>query len=158
MFHVFILCSGIAAGVNIAVGYLLYDMAGFSSPVGYALSVVIAFVSGMGVSFALNRRHTFARTERHVGSEMQSFLVVSLGGVCLTTLLSLVFLKMGYNVFQAIGGSLVSAHTQAHVLAVGLTAIYSFLGHKYVSFRHRDAPLRFKAGRAVLTSLPARRT
>ncbi len=158
MFHVFILCSGIAAGVNIAVGFLLYDLFGLDSTVGYAFSVAVAFLCGMGVSFALNRHHTFARTDRHIGSEMRSFLAVSLGGVCLTTVLSLFFVTAGQGVFQALGGTVLSAHTTSHVLAVGLTAIYSFLGHKYVSFRHRDAELPFKSKQMALPAISARRS
>ena len=42
--------------VNLVVGYLLYGVLGFDSTIGFALSVAVAFISGMGVSFILNRR------------------------------------------------------------------------------------------------------
>lgn len=130
MFHRFIICSGLAAAVNIAVGYLLYAVCGFSEGWQYGLSVAVAFVSGMGVSFYLNRRYTFEPSGRLTRSEAIDFFAVSVGGLAITTTLA--------QYFRAHMPSLdpyVPAEALAHVGAVGLTAIYSFFAHKYVSFR-----------------------
>ena len=91
MFSVFLVCSGLAALVNVCVGYLLYGVMGFSSPALYALSVAAAFLSGMGVSFFLNRRYTFEPSGRSMRSEAPDFLLVSLGGLGLTTGLAVGF-------------------------------------------------------------------
>ncbi len=140
MFSVFLVCSGLAALVNVCVGYLLYGVMGFSSPALYALSVAAAFLSGMGVSFFLNRRYTFEPSGRSMRSEAPDFLLVSLGGLGLTTGLAVGFAASLPALFgqEALFG--IPVETVSHIAAVGLTAIYSFLAHKYISFRR--GPIR----------------
>jgi putative flippase GtrA len=135
MFHVFLVCSGIAALVNVAVGYLLYGVAGLDGPALYPFSVAIAFLAGMGVSFVLNRRYTYAASGRRVRAELPDFLMVSLGGLLLTTGLSYLFFTYGAQTIAGITRGLLPPETGAHIAAIGITAFYSFLAHKYVSFR-----------------------
>ncbi len=131
MFHRFLLCSGLAAAVNILVGYLLYAGLDLSQGWQYGLSVAVAFLSGMGVSFYLNRRFTFEPSGRLTQSEAIDFFAVSVGGLAITTTLA-----------QYLRGHVpaLDAHLPpealAHIGAVGMTALYSFFAHKYVSFRH----------------------
>ena len=154
MFRVFLLCSGLASGVNILVGYLLYGVAGLNSPGLYAGSVSIAFLSGMGVSFVLNRRFTYAPSERLVRSELRDFLLVSLGGLSLTTGVSYLLITSGRSIMHFVSAGILPAETIAHMVAVGMVAIYSFFAHKYVSFRHQDAAWALGAGqgRAAVVS------
>lgn len=135
MFHRFLLCSGLAAAVNLAVGYLLYAGLGYSEGWQYGLSVAFAFLSGMGVSFILNRRFTFEPSGRLTRSEAIDFFAVSVGGLAITTTLAQ-YLRAH---MPALDPHL-PPEALAHVGAVGLTAIYSFLAHKYVSFRHARRP------------------
>ena len=139
MFHLFLICSGIAALVNIAVGFLLYGMAGLDGPVLYPLSVAIAFLSGMGVSFVLNRRYTYPPSGRSPRAELPDFLAVSMGGLMLTTALSYLFLTYGAAAVVRLSLGLLPPESAAHVAAVGLTAFYSFLAHKHISFRRARA-------------------
>ena len=62
----FALFSGTAAAVNLATGYLLYEILGYSSGFLYGLSVAVAFLAGMVVSYLLNRRYTFALAGRRI--------------------------------------------------------------------------------------------
>lgn len=136
MFHRFLLCSGLAAAVNILTGFVLYAGLGLVAGWEYALSVALAFLSGMAISFLLNRRFTFAPSGRQPMQELRDFFLVSMGGLILTTSLAWVFR-------QALAEAAVMlsvppplrAETLAHGAAVGVTAIYSFLAHKFVSFR-----------------------
>mgnify|MGYP000202065731 CR=1 FL=1 len=141
MFHRFLLCSGLAAAVNLLVGYVLYQVFSLSGAWQYALSVAVAFMSGMGVSFVLNRRFTFEPSGRLTRSEAIDFFAVSVGGLAITTTLAQVLRTR----LPAIDPHL-PPEALAHIAAVGLTAIYSFFAHKYVSFRHARRPEAFEKG------------
>ncbi len=139
MFHIFLLCSGLAALVNIAVGYLLYGMAGLNGTFGYPVSVALAFISGMGVSFVLNRRFTYPPSGRARQREMMDFFAVSVIGLTLTTVIAQA-LHLGMpEMLAQVTPAGVLPETLAHIAAVGITAIYSFIAHKYVSFRRGTA-------------------
>lgn len=131
MFHRFLLCSGLAAAVNLGVGYVLYALLGLSDGWQYGVSVAFAFLSGMGVSFYLNRRFTFEPSGRLTRSEAIDFFAVSVGGLAITTALAQ-YLRLHMPQIDPH----LPPEALAHIGAVGLTAIYSFFAHKYVSFRH----------------------
>lgn len=139
MFFRFLICSGLAAAVNIATGYLLYAVLGFNGPVGYPVSVAAAFVMGMGVSFVLNRAFTYDPSGRHPKQELRDFFLVSLVGLGLTTLMAHLFLTGLKALDAGAWGLPVRPETAAHVMAVGLTAFYSFFAHRHVSFRRVGA-------------------
>ncbi|MDU8913264.1 GtrA family protein [Aestuariicoccus sp. MJ-SS9] len=147
MFHLFILCSGFAALVNLAIGYLLYGIGGLNGVFGYTFSVSCAFLSGMGVSFVLNRRFTFDATDRAARTQLPDFLAVSIGGLMLTAGLSNLLVYSHLLVLPLPKAITVAEETTAHSVAVGLTAIYSYFAHKYVSFRKKAS------GGAALASL-----
>jgi putative flippase GtrA len=135
MFHRFLVFSGLAAGVNLAVGYLFYAVLDLHEGWQYGLAVALGFLSGMGVSFVLNRRFTFEPSGRLTRSEAIDFFAVSVGGLAITTALAQLF-RSGLHAIDAA----LPPEMLAHIGAVGLTAIYSFFAHKHVSFR-RGRPL-----------------
>ncbi|WP_373049687.1 GtrA family protein [Thalassovita aquimarina] len=139
MFVKFLLCSGLAAAVNLAAGYLFYGVLGFNGTLGYPVSVALAFVMGMGVSFILNRAYTYDPSGRHPKEELRDFFFVSVFGLALTTMMARLFLS-GLK-WLAVGqwGLPVALEVAAHVMAVGLTAFYSFFAHRHVSFRSARA-------------------
>ena len=135
MFFRFLIFSGLAALVNIATGYVLYELMGLRESYEYGLSVGAAFVAGMGVSFTLNRAYTYEPSGRRRREELVDFTAVSIVGLGLTTVLA-------YGLRWLISGSqsLIAAlpatpETSAHIAAVGLTAFYSFFAHRHFSFR-----------------------
>ncbi|MBC2837502.1 GtrA family protein [Paragemmobacter straminiformis] len=130
MFHRFLIFSGLAAAVNLVTGYILYAGLGLVEGWQYALAVAIGFLAGMGVSFVLNRRYTFEPSGRLTRSEAIDFFAVSVGGLAITTTLA----ENLRGHLPAIDPHL-PPEALAHITAVGLTAIYSFFAHKYVSFR-----------------------
>lgn len=138
MLHRFIFFSGGAAAVNLLAGQVLYGVLGLSDGWQYGFSVAVAFLCGMAVSFVLNRRFTFPPSGREARREIVDFFFVSLGGLVLTSTLAQLFFFHATGFLRALAALAPGApttETLAHVLAVGLTAIYSFLAHKYVSFR-----------------------
>lgn len=135
MFQRFIIFSGFAAIINLAVGYLLYGVMGFDDGWAYASSVSLAFLAGMAVSFSLNRRFTYPSSGRPVASEMRDFLLVSLGGMTLTTTIAWGLDTYAHETIARIVGGYFLPETVAHVCAVGLTAVYSYFAHKLISFR-----------------------
>lgn len=139
MFYIFLLCSGCAALINVSVGYLLYGIYGLNGTFSYSLSVALAFLSGMTVSFLLNRRFTFPPSGRAQRQELPDFLAVSLVGLLLTTVVAYVLREGADSLIYQMDARYLMPETLAHVLAVGITAIYSFFAHKYVSFRRVGA-------------------
>lgn len=142
MIFSFLICSGTAALVNIATGQILYGLLGLSEGWQYSFSVSVAFLMGMVVSFILNRRYTFKPSGRKISLEGTDFLLVSIGGLLLTTgLAQLLYFKADIASVGIIGmlPFSVTPETLAHVAAVGCTAVYSFTAHKYISFRRAHA-------------------
>ncbi|CUH64858.1 GtrA-like protein [Thalassovita gelatinovora] len=135
MFIKFLICSGLAAVVNLTTGYFLYGVMGFNGPLEYAGSVALAFVMGMAVSFVLNRAYTYDPSGRHPKEEVRDFFLVSVVGLGLTTLLAHLFLTGLRWVVAGQWGLPVAPETAAHIMAVGFTAFYSFFAHRHVSFR-----------------------
>ena len=139
MFHFFLLCSGLAALVNLCAGYVLYGLLGLDGTFGFGLSVSLAFMAGMVVSFVLNRRYTYGASGRSTTQELRDFFAVSLIGLLLTTLVAQLLNVSGAGAFMAqIAPVQILPETAAHIGAVGFTALYSFFAHKYVSFRKAE--------------------
>lgn len=136
----FLLFSGMAAATNVGIGYLLYDGLGLKHGWHYGFSVAVAFMMGMVVSFALNRRFTFESSSRSARTELAAFFVVSMGGLLLTVALAYLVrtaVLPGLLAVPAIAAQIpagLSVDMLSHVLAVGLVTIYSFSCHKLFSF------------------------
>jgi putative flippase GtrA len=135
----FLLCSGIAALANLTAGYLLYQGLGLNQGRLYGLSVALAALVGMSVSFVLNRHLTFERSGRRARDEMQTFFLVSVIGLGLTVgvshllrglVLPALLLTLGLTDWRPA----LNLELLAHAGAVGLVGLYSFLAHKYLSF------------------------
>lgn len=134
----FLVCSGFAAAVNLLIGQALYGVLHLSEGWYYAFSVSMGFMSGMGVSYALNRKFTFPPSGRARHDEIKAFFVVSIGGLILTTGLAQTLYVGAKPVLEwnsAILKVPINAETQAHMIAVVVTAVYSFIAHKNISFR-----------------------
>ena len=141
----FVVFSGIAAMTNLGVGYSLYEAAGFNRHWQYGLSVSIAFLAGMAVSFILNRTFTFEPSGRPVQHEMRTFFIVSLGGLVLTVALTYLFRAAVIAALVSLpwlAARMPAALTPdviGHFTAVGCVGLYSFACHKLFSFGKRIA-------------------
>ena len=148
-FLLYLAISSIAAIVNLLVGFSLYALLGLSAGSLYALSVAIGYLAGMAVNWSLNRVFTFPNSGRRRLAEIRTFLVVALIGLLLTVALAAVFrstLAPYIAELVARAGSIPapSVETTAQVMAVAMVAVYSFLGHKWLTFARG---IRFQVSR-----------
>ena len=148
-FLLFLAMGSVAAIVNLLVGFSLYELLGLSAGPLYALSVAIGYLAGMVVNWSLNRVITFPRSGRRKLQELRTFIIVALIGLLLTIALAAGFrttLAPYVAELVARAGWLpaLSAETAAQVMAVAMVAVYSFLGHKWLTFARG---IRFQASR-----------
>jgi putative flippase GtrA len=122
----FSLLSGLAALVNIGSRIIL------STFLSFQIAVSGAYVLGMILNFILNKRFTFPDGPRKTVAELRTFSCIALFGLFLTNLLSAGFLVVYSTIISASNQFI---ETIAHISAVGLVGIYSFIGHKYFSYR-----------------------
>ena len=121
----FVLVSGFAALVNFGARLVL--SAWFSYPV----AVSWAYVAGIATAFCLNRRLVFRESSNSLRTQVSWFVVVNLAGLAQTLLVSLFLAKW---LFPRLG---LFAHAEeiAHAIGIGVPAITSYYGHKWLSFR-----------------------
>jgi putative flippase GtrA len=114
---------GTIAGLfSIACRELFGHLLGTDDPRHYSLSVVLAYMAGIVVSFVLNQRFTFsAHQEARQWSRFMPFVAVALVGLVCTWLISLA-LRYGLPLPALIGKSSASvAFAMATVLASLIT-------------------------------------
>lgn len=140
----YILTAGTATIVDIAV---VQACLSFGHPFGAAtLALVIALgaAAGIGVNFILSRRFVFRSDGRPAAAQFRSFLAVSASTALLRMLVA--YLLTAIFALPAVAFILAlpvssPADRLAHLGAVGLVTIYSFLAHCHISFagglRHR---------------------
>jgi len=93
------------------------------SRAGYSLSVILAYVMGIALSFFLNRRHTFAQSDKALAgySNFPLFALIALLGAACTWVLSLL-LRYGTHLNALLGDYAAAvAFALAAVLATVVT-------------------------------------
>ncbi|MGK8524758.1 GtrA family protein [Nocardia asteroides] len=90
-----------------------------------AVSVVLAYGMGIVVAFVLHRTLVF-RVRGRVLRDFAGFVVVNSGGLLMNTVL----LSLAVSVLHL-------PRIPAAVVVMGLVAVASFFGHRYISFRRR---------------------
>lgn len=139
-FFRFLICSGAAAATNFAAGSILIHGAGLTSGLGYPVAIATGYVLGMVVNFLLNRRYTFSGSARTRLEQGRTFVVVALSGLALTSLvaaLSRALLRAalkGADTTALPFGHFLTAETLGQIVAISAISIYSFAGHKYLTF------------------------
>lgn len=129
-FFFYFIFSGLAAIFNIGSRYFLSSLL----IVNFTIAVTTAYCLGMIVNYLLNKYRNFPRGPRRSIHEIRTFFIVALFGLLLTNILAHFFVVINAIYFHEFGSRELS-ETIAHVSAVGLTAIYSFFGHKYFTYR-----------------------
>ena len=116
-------------------GLLTLDLLHHASFFAFAIS--IGAMAGMSVNFALSRRFVFEPDTRPAREQFLSFILISLTtlGLRLAVAYGLVAI-FALPALAWIGLLPVAAPAErlAHLGAVGLVTIYSFLAHKHISF------------------------
>lgn len=122
----FVLTGGIAAVCNVTSRRLL------SHFISFELAIVLAYMIGMLVAYALMRRFVFGPSGDSVPRELGRFAVVNLLGVAQTFGVSLLLARLLDGVMTRVW-----AEGCAHVVGVAVPAFTSFVGHRAFSFRRR---------------------
>jgi putative flippase GtrA len=158
-FPTYVVFSGLAAALNLAVGTGLYSWLGARSTARYAACVSVGYLAGMVLNFSLNRTFTFERDGRSALLQLRSFVLVSGFGLVLNTVLAIALRRLATTLLA--GASVadtdtlhIAASSGPHAAAIGIVAIYSFIAHKYLTFAGgiRAGLLRF----LVVTPSPRR--
>ena len=132
-FAVFLVFGGAAAAVNLVVGWSIYQhKLGINLP--YSLAVATGAASGLLINFGLNYRFNFRFRGRSGFAQFRTFFAVSIVGIMLTSLLSLLILQILPARLVLLQRHAVSGEFASHFLAVGLVTFYSFVAHRYFTF------------------------
>ena len=115
----------------------------------------------MVVNWSLNRVVTFPASGRRKLSELRTFVVVALIGLLLTVALAAGFRStlapyIAELVVRAGWLPAPSAETTAQVMAVAMVGVYSFLGHKWLTFADGIRFQVLRLGRLVLRKIDVR--
>jgi len=121
----FAVAGGLAAAANVGSRIV------FNRWMPYATAIVLAYVVGMIVAFALNRLFVFRETVNPLHHQAFWFIIVNLAAVLQTLVVSLLLADL---VFPHTGFRWHS-ETVAHAFGVAVPVITSFIGHKKLSFR-----------------------
>lgn len=124
----FLLTGGTAAAVNLISRFLL------NFAIAFEWAVAVAHVIGMGVAYVLARRLVFGASGRAPGHEFARFAAVNVVSLAIVWTVSVGLARI---VFPATG-LVWHAEDIAHVIGVSLTAVTSYFGHKYFTFRSRS--------------------
>lgn len=123
--------------MDVAIVQTMLSFDVMRQPLFFALAIVLGGLAGLLVNFALSRRFVFADDHRPARQQLLTFALVSLTtiGLRLVVAHALVAL-LSLPAFAAIALLPVAAPAErlAHLGAVGLVTIYSFLAHKHVTF------------------------
>lgn len=122
----FLLAGGVAATVNFASRFL------YSRFLPYEYAVGLAAFTGLICAFVLYKIFVFDRGGHKSKSEIAHFLLVSLAGVAQTWLISILLAQ--YLLVELLGREVGEA--LAHLVGIGFPAFTSFLGHKFLTFKH----------------------
>lgn len=123
----FLLAGGIAAAVNFLSRIL------FNQVLGYATSIVLAYLVGMVTAFLLNRHGVFAPSGKSVGEEAFWFTLVNVLAVLQTLVISLLLADwamplLGVEAFRK---------EIAHAIGIAVPVVTSYFGHRYWTFGRR---------------------
>ena len=121
--------------VAIVQTMLSFDIA--RQPLFFALAIVLGGLAGLLVNFTLSRRFVFASDSRSARQQLATFALVSLTTIGLRLIVAQALMALfALPAFAAIALLPVPAPAErlAHLGAVGLVTIYSFLAHKHVTF------------------------
>ena len=133
----YLLTAGTATFVDVAIVQTLLSFALLQHPAFFTLAIAMGAFAGMSVNFALSRRFVFKPDKRPAHRQFASFILVSVTTLALRLCVAYALMALFALPFMAWVGALpvdAPAERLAHLGAVGLVTVYSFLAHKHVSF------------------------
>lgn len=125
-FIYFLLAGGIAAVVNFTVGFA------FSGMLPYHGDIILGHLSGMVVAFFLFEGRVFGRSIESRQVEVTTFVIVNIFSIIQTWF---VYVGLHSYVFPSIHMTFYP-DVIARVIAIAIPVFTSFIGHKYLTFKH----------------------
>lgn len=128
----FLVVGAIAALGNLlsAWGYrILFD----GAPFCFEASVALGFSVGTVMSFLLNKIFTFRAHDGKTWLQALRFLLVGMVSVVISTVVAHVIF-MGCMVLPKIAGNTRRVESMAHLLTIGVMAIFNYFAIKHVAF------------------------
>ena len=124
-FGLFLAAGGVAALANYGSRFA------FSHWFSYPVAIVLAYLVGMTVAFALMRQYVFDARAKALGPQVLAFVLVNVLAVLQTLVVSLVLARWA---LPALG---MTEHTEAiaHAVGVAVPIVTSYFGHKHATFR-----------------------
>ena len=121
----FLVAGGIAAAANVA------SRAVFSEFFALPVAVVLAYLVGMVVAFALMRQRVFPPGQGRIARQAAMFALVNVAAVLQTLVVTLVLARW---LLPALG---MRDHVElaAHLVGVAVPIVTSYFGHKHLTFR-----------------------
>lgn len=136
-FSKYLLTAGAATVVDVALVQIMLHMGAEHGGLILAIAMLIGALAGLSVNFLLSRRFVFAPDGRTGFQQFRSFLAISASTAVLRIAVaySLVAL-LTLPPFAILVTLPISAPLErlAHLGAVGLVTVYSFLAHRHISF------------------------
>ena len=130
-FTKFIMVGGLAAAVNIAARSI------FELAMSFEAALVLAYLCGTTIAFALNRRFVFRPGAPGLARRQAArFASVNAAGLVQVWLVGVALARVAFPW----AGMTWHPETVAHVLAGGSPVVTSYFAHKHYSFAH--PPLR----------------
>lgn len=133
----YLLTAGIATCIDVAIVQGLLFLNLLHQPLFLALVVTLGGLAGVTVNFLLSRRFVFAGDARPARQQFVTFALVAFSGLGLRLLLVYgLVAALAWPGFAPIAALPVpnAAERLAHLGAVALVTVYSFLAHKHISF------------------------
>jgi len=120
----FVIAGGIAAVVN------FLSRIAFNQVLGYATSIVLAYLVGMLTAFIINRHAVFAPSGKAVGVEAAWFTLVNGLAVVQTLAVSLLLANIVFPAF----GIVSYRKAVAHAIGIAVPVVTSYFGHRNWTF------------------------
>ncbi len=123
--------------MDVATVQLCLQFVAANASLALGLAIAIGAACGLTVNFLLSRRYVFRTDGRRIHQQFVTFLGVSISTALLRIAVAYTLVALfGLPVFSFLLTLPVSlpAERLAHIGAVGLVTIYSFLAHRHISF------------------------
>ncbi len=131
MFTRYFLVSALSALINFLSRIL------FSLALHYPYAVAAAYLTGMLVNFCLSTLLVFNRFEQdRLYLIFLRFTAVALSGLLITVLVSVLCCEV--LLMLNLPFSLALLELISHLCGIGLTFVFSFLGHRYFTYGHLE--------------------
>lgn len=124
-FAIFLLTGGISALANFSSRFV------YSSFLSFPIAIVLAYLTGMLVSFILSKYYVFKNTTNSLFKSAISFFIVNMFGLIQALIVSML---LEYHLLPSLGIHQFDKAI-ATIIGISIPAFTSFIGYKYLSFK-----------------------